>query len=573
MAQHHHAADDLNSPPIGSPLMGDPADILMGLRNVDVGVVAISATCAVSFVNDAFLSAVSAAETDPDAVLGRHYPEVFKACSLPAEARPPACDVPAVAAETSQMRADIAWSPNPAGGWIGIAGNAQGQSQGAAPQFEADELTGLGNRKYLKTCFEQMVREDQGERDGVVALFLDLDHFKQVNDTLGHTVGDGLLRKVAERLKRAIRREDVVARVGGDEFAILLADNPLSCAEDIAARIIKMVSRPFLIDGHQLTIGVSIGLAARRPEERDPEKLLQRADIALYESKRSGRNQFSWFKDEMFAELERRRDIEMDLRKALLLQQFEIVFQPQVDFQEHRVTGFEALIRWNHPDMGQILPSDFIRIAEDTGLIIDIGAWVLAEACKAASAWPEDIAVAVNVSSMQFEDSGFVNAVSTALATSGLAPHRLELEITETTLLKKEEVVLQRMNDLRSLGIRISLDDFGIGYSSLNYLRKYPFDKVKIDQSFVREPFADDNAHQIVEAVAQLGAAFGMNVLAEGVETVEQLARIRANGCASIQGFLIGRPIKPTEIGSFLTAPLPTMDQDQPPCAKEGDQG
>lgn len=570
MAQYHqavHATDPLDTE---MPLVGEPADILRVLFDAKVGLAVLSEHYEISFVNNAFLTALGFAGTESSSVVGQVFQDVFAACPLPVDDTPRSDKVTEASAEMPHTQPEIVWSCNASGGWIGVITKTKTDAERSALLFEPDELTGLGNRKHLKACFERMTHGTASQNENIIALFLDLDHFKQVNDTLGHAVGDGLLCKVAERLKRTLRREDVIARVGGDEFAILLADYPASGAEDVASRIIKMISRPFLIEGHQLTIGASIGLAVRLPKEIDPEKVLQRADIALYESKRSGRNQFNWFKDEMFVELEKRRDIEIDLRKAVLLQQFEVVFQPQMDFQKQRVSGFEALIRWNHPQRGQIPPSDFISIAEETGLIIDIGTWILSEACKAAVAWPEHIAVAVNVSSIQFEDDGFIDTVKAALTTSGLAPHRLELEITETALLKYEEVVLDRMNDLRSLGLRISLDDFGIGYSSLNYLRKYPFDKVKIDQSFVREPFADENAHQIVEAVAQLGTAFGMNVLAEGVETFEQLERIRANGCGSIQGYFIGRPIKPTEIGTFLSAPLPEIDPEQLSAGKEG---
>lgn len=571
MAQYHQTVQKTDPLETEMPLGGEPANILRGLFDANVGLIALSEQHDISFVNNKFLAALGREDANVGSVVGQVFQDVFATSHLPSDAAQPA-DEGAAAVETQRPHPNVIWSSNPTGGWIGVVADNSVEPSRSALLFEPDELTGLGNRKHLKAHFGRMVQDAIPQSDGIVALFLDLDHFKQVNDTLGHAVGDGLLCKVAERLKKTIRRDDVIARVGGDEFAILLADRPLSAAEDVAARLIKMISRPFLIDGHQLTIGVSIGLAARLPEEQDPEKVLQRADIALYESKRSGRNRLSWFKDEMVVELAKRREIEIDLRKAVLLDQFKVVFQPQMNFQHQRVTGFEALIRWNHPQRGEIAPLDFIGIAEETGLIIDIGAWVLNEACRAAVAWPEDIAVAVNVSSIQFEDCGFIDAVQTALLASGLAPQRLELEITETALLTNEDVALKRMNDLRSLGVKISLDDFGIGYSSLNYLRKYPFDTVKIDQSFVREPFADENAHQIVEAVAQLGTAFGMNVLAEGVETIEQLERIRANGCASIQGYLIGRPIQPAEIASFLTTPLAAIDPDQSLSEEEGDK-
>lgn len=536
----------------GATFSGDPEEIVAGICAAGVGFVGLDDHHAIRFVSDAFLTAVAPDAADPGAMLGRAFEAAFPTVPPP----PLATDAAPGGNRAPEVRGSpVAWTRSATGGWIGLICDGIAAPAGAT-LYAPDDLTGLGNRKYFKARFGQLAAIAPARSEGLAALFLDLDHFKQVNDTLGHAVGDRLLGKVAERLRRSVRRDDVIARVGGDEFAILLAGRTRVEVEDVAARIVKMIGRPFLVDGHQLSIGVSIGMATTRPDETDSEGLLQRADIALYQSKRGGRNCFNWFEDDMLEALARRRDLEVDLRKAILLEQFEIAFQPQMGFQQRRVSGFEALIRWNHPLRGQVPPSDFISIAEDTGLIVAIGTWVLREACKAAATWPNDLIVAVNVSSIQFEEANFIEIVGSALADSGLDPRRLELEITETALLSNEQMVLERMNSLRALGVKISLDDFGIGYSSLNYLRKYPFDKVKIDQSFVREPFADENAAHIVEAVAQLGAAFGMDVLAEGVETLDQLERIRANGCGSIQGYLLGRPIRQSQIESFLAAPL-----------------
>lgn len=534
----------------GDAFAGAPPDIVAAFCAAGVGFVGLDENHDIQFINDAFVAAVSPEVREARSFVGRSFATEFP--ELPS----PSIDAQDATAAARSRRAPIVWSRAAGRDYIGLIAATPAGLEWPATLFAVDDLTGLGTRKYLKASFENFPAVSSGRAEGVAALFLDLDHFKQVNDTLGHAVGDGLLARVAARLKKSVRRDDVIARVGGDEFAILLSGRSTAAVEEVAARIVKMIGRPFLVDGHQLTIGVSIGMAVGRPGEQDPEGVLQRADIALYESKRRGRNQFNWFRDDMLEELARRRDLEIDLRKAVLLDQFEVAFQPQMGFQQQRISGFEALIRWHHPQRGELPPSEFIGIAEETGLIIGIGTWVLNEACRAAVTWPADLSVAVNVSSIQFEDADFIDLVRSALAVSGLDPRRLELEITETALLTNDEMVLARMTALRAMGVKISLDDFGIGYSSLNYLRKFPFDKVKIDQSFVREPFADANAAHIVEAVAQLGIAFGMDVLAEGVETREQLERIRANGCGSIQGFLIGRPIRLSEIDAFLATPL-----------------
>jgi predicted signal transduction protein with EAL and GGDEF domain len=315
-----------------------------------------------------------------------------------------------------------------------------------------------------------------------------------------------------------------------------------------------VLARPFLVRGHQVIIGASIGLATLLPGETDPAELMRRADVALYKSKNSGRGCFSWFEDGMFTALNERRFLETDLRKALLLDQFELAYQSQFDFQTNSITGFEALLRWKHPDRGMVSPADFIPIAEETGEILKIGAWVLRQACRTAVSWPDNLMIAVNVSPVQFEADGFVESVLSALSTSGLAPCRLELELTETVLLTDDKIVIERMEALRAAGVNLSLDDFGTGYSSLNYLRKYPFTKVKIDQSFIREPVADENAHRIVTAVAGLGIAMGMSVIAEGVETEDQLSRIRLQGCSAAQGYLFSRPISGCDVAAYLHA-------------------
>ncbi len=525
---------------------------LAALGDAKVALIEVGAAGDIGFATPHFLVSVGRADLAMGDLSGRNFATCFP------EADPPAASPSAAGCDgEGRFRAadgrvhKVMWSRNAAGGWIGVH---QGETPLAATAENTDELTGLGNRTYLKSSFARLAAKGPEEIAEMTAIFLDLDHFKRVNDTLGHGVGDDLLCKVAVRLKKILRERDVVVRLGGDEFGILLPEGNAAAAEGIAVRIIKLLGRPFLVGGHQLTIGASLGLSPIRPGEDGPEKMLQRADIALYESKRLGRGRFRWFRDEMLETLKERREIENDLRKALHLDQFEVVYQPQHSFQQGEISGFEALIRWHHPLRGLVSPMQFIRVAEEIGEIIPIGAWVLGEACRVATTWPDHIGIAVNVSPIQFEDEGFVGIVEAALAASGLAAARLELEITETALLQSEEIVVQRMTRLRGLGVRISLDDFGIGYSSLNYLRKFPFDKVKIDQSFVREPFADETAHQIVKAVAQLGAAFGMSVLAEGVETTEQLARIRSHGCSDAQGYLLSAPMPQGSVAAYLAA-------------------
>ena len=448
----------------------------------------------------------------------------------------------------------VNWTWVPSQGWIGVVALAVRQPEPLlSPGLRRDELTGLGDRASLRPTFDSLRVRSGAAPSTLTAACIDLDRFKAVNDTLGHAAGDDLLRKVAKRLTSSVREGDDVIRMGGDEFTILFPDCADDDVEAMALRIVDVIRRPFVVQGHQVIIGASIGLAHLGPDETDPQELLRRADVALYRSKHAGRGCFTWFEEGMFTALDDRRTIETDLRKALLLDQFVLTYQSQFSFDTGSITGFEALVRWLHPERGTISPADFIPIAEETGMILQIGAWVLEEACRTAMSWPAYLHIAVNVSPVQFEANGFVESVRTALAATGLPPQRLELELTESVLLTEDEIVLDRMQALRQLGVRLSLDDFGTGYSSLNYLRKYPFDKVKIDQSFVREPFADENAHRIVTAVAGLGAAMGMSVIAEGVETEAQLDRIRSQGCSAAQGYLLSRPISAGDIAAYLT--------------------
>ena len=384
-------------------------------------------------------------------------------------------------------------------------------------------------------------------------LCIDLDRFKAVNDTLGHPVGDALLRKVGERLSKAAREGDVVARLGGDEFAVIQVgtDQP-TASEALAARLVDLIGRTYVVDGHMLNIGASVGVALAPSDGDDADALLKHADLALYRAKADGRGVFRFFETGMDARMQARRSLEIDLRKALALKEFELAYQPQVRSEDGAVSGFEALLRWRHPERGAVSPADFIPLAEEIGLITPIGEWVLRTACAEAATWPDSVSLAVNVSPVQFRGAKLVDTVTSALARSGLAPSRLELEITEGALLDNTDTVLKVLNSLRDLGVRISMDDFGTGYSSLSYLQKFPFTKIKIDQSFVRRMDDSPDCSAIVRAVAALGASLGMKTTAEGVETEAQRERIRAEGCTEIQGYLTGRPMTAADAAAFI---------------------
>jgi diguanylate cyclase (GGDEF)-like protein len=386
-------------------------------------------------------------------------------------------------------------------------------------------------------------------------LCIDLDLFKEVNDTLGHPIGDKLLKLVAERLRECARETDVVARLGGDEFAVVAvaAEQPRG-AIVLAQRIIAALSSPFDLDGHQVVIGASIGIALAPGDSEQGEGLLKAADLALYRAKADGRGLYRLFEPEMDAKMQARRTLELDLRKALITNEFELFYQPVVNLALNEVCAFEALLRWNHPTRGMISPAEFIPLAEETGTIVPLGEWVLRQACAEAVGWPDDLKVAVNISPAQFKSRGLALAVTSALAASGLRPSRLELEITESVLLQDSESVMETLHALKDLGVQISMDDFGTGYSSLSYLRSFPFDKIKIDQSFVRDMSGDNDSVAIVRAVAGLGRNLGMSTTAEGVETDQQLEHLRDEGCSEVQGYLFSRPLPASEL-------LPLLDQ------------
>ena len=419
-----------------------------------------------------------------------------------------------------------------------------------------DALTDLANRVLLNERLESAL--DQSADSGMLALHhLDLDQFKAVNDTFGHPAGDKLLKIVAERLRGLVRDTDTIARMGGDEFVIVQA--PITDSAEatwLAQRIIASMSEPFDLDGHQAMIGASIGIAVGPSDGLSPDKLLRNADLALYRAKGDGRGTFRFFEPAMGLQMQTRRVMEQELRRALPAGEFELYYQPVVNLASNEIGGFEALIRWNHPKHGLIAPAAFIPLAEEIGFIIPMGEWVIREACATAARWPGDLRVAVNISAAQFRNTGLLQVIVGALAASGLSPTRLEIEITETVLLQNREITLAVLHQLRALGIRIAMDDFGTGYSSLTYLQSFPFDKIKIDRSFVKDITKNTGSLNIVRAVASLANGMGMTATAEGVETMEQLKQIIAEGCTEMQGYLFSQPLPAAEIEQiFLSQP------------------
>jgi diguanylate cyclase (GGDEF)-like protein len=417
-----------------------------------------------------------------------------------------------------------------------------------------DALTGLANRVQLRAHIEMSLKAVARDQHFSV-LCLDLDNFKVINDTLGHPVGDALLCAVANRLRGLVREGDLVSRTGGDEFSIVQSgtEPPMTAAAALAARIVEALGVPFDLGDHQVVVGASVGIAIAPDDGSDADQLLKNADMALYRAKDDGRGRFHFFEIEMDARAQARRALELDLRKAIASGEFELFYQPIVNLAEDRISGFEALLRWNHPTRGRVAPGEFIPLAEETGLIVAIGEWVIRQACAEARGWPSELRVAVNVSPLQFRNKGLVACVMSALAAAGLRADRLELEITETVLMHNNDGTLAVLHQLRNLGVRISMDDFGTGYSSLSYLRSFPFDKIKIDQSFVRDLIEKPDSIAIIRAVSGLGHSFGMTTTAEGVETQEQLDQMRTEGCTEVQGYFYSRPLPASEIAHLLS--------------------
>jgi len=439
----------------------------------------------------------------------------------------------------------IARQPMADGGWVttheDITERRRAESQ-IAHMATHDALTDLPNRLMLRESLEQaLTRVKRGE---LVALFyVDLDHFKAVNDTLGHLVGDELLKQVAERLRGCVREIDTIARLGGDEFAIIQTAlvRPNDAAL-LAQRVQAAVKAPYVIDGNHVVIDTSMGIALAPDDGASVEELLKNADLAAYAAKADGRGTFRFFEQEMDRRIKERRVMELDLREALARREFRLHYQPIINMQSGEITSFEALIRWQHPERGLVAPADFIPLAEDLGLIVPIGEWVINQACADAVTWSEQIKVAVNLSPVQLLNKGLVEVVTLALAQSGLSAHRLEFEITETVLMHNTAATLATLHQLRALGIHFSMDDFGTGYSSLSYLRSFPFDKIKIDRSFVTDISDEKNSLAIIKGVTSLATSLNMITAVEGVETEEQLDHVRPLGCTEMQGYLFSRP-------------------------------
>src|SRR5215467_559609 len=404
-----------------------------------------------------------------------------------------------------------------------------------------DPLTGLPNRRVFSAALDQISgqRSSSRQNDEFAVLFLDLDRFKAVNDTLGHRIGDLLLQEVAKRLEWSLGSNSVLARLGGDEFAVIVPTFVSRAAlEASALRLAKAIGEPYEIDGHRVCSNVSIGIAVGPGDGESVDDLLMAADLALYSVKASGRGAYRFYDKSMNEELSHRRQIAMDLGEAVARNELSLHYQPIIDLQRNVVTGFEALARWHHPVRGMIPPGTFITVAEDTGLILPLGEWALAEACRRANDWPSHLRISVNLSPVQFSAPNLYGTIAGTLAASGLAPDRLELEITERIFMENSERTLAILHQLKELGVRISMDDFGTGYSSLSYLRSFPFDRIKVDRTFV-SGLREGNEHaEIVRAVVSLARALGMVTTAEGIETSEQQRSVAALGCDEAQGFL-----------------------------------
>jgi len=445
--------------------------------------------------------------------------------------------------------------PLTGGGWLATHEDIteRQRSEGRiAHMARHDALTDLPNRVLLRERLDhELKRVKRGEC--LAVLCLDLDQFKAVNDALGHPIGDELLKLVADRLRGCTREPDTVARLGGDEFAIIMTQmQEATDAAALAKRIRDSIIKPYQIEGHQIVSDISIGISVAPFDAVDADPLLRNADMALYGAKADGRGTYRFYELEMNTRMKARRELEMDLRKALVSKEFELHYQPLVDLESNDVNAFEALLRWNHPKRGLVSPADFIPVAEETGLIVTLGEWVLKSACYEAVDWPDDIKVAVNLSPAQLNNRNLLNVVIGALAETGLPARKLQLEITETVLLHNTFGTLQTLHELRKLGVQIALDDFGTGYSSLSYLRSFPFDKIKIDRSFIQDLSNGAEPVAIVQAVANLAKCLNMTSTAEGVETQQQMDILQSMGCTEMQGYLFSRARPAHEIRQFF---------------------
>ncbi len=419
-----------------------------------------------------------------------------------------------------------------------------------------DALTGLPNRRLLRDRFAQMLAVAERDKTELALIFLDLDHFKRVNDSLGHSIGDDLLCTVAERLTTAIRRIDTLARLGGDEFIFALPGIHASAAAEIARRLLEVCATPFAVGGHDLTITPSLGISLYPRDGKDLEALLRNADTAMYRAKELGRNTFQFYSSDMNVATLEHLLMESSLRQGLNNGSFILHYQPLVCLKSGRIVGVEALVRWLHPDLGLIMPDRFIKVAEDTGLINPLGDWVLCEACRQAMVWQTAglpaLTMAVNVAPVQFRQSGFVAEVAGALAASGLEARYLELELTERTVMHDAEINLGTLSAIHRMGVDLALDDFGTGYSSLAYLKRFPVGKLKIDRSFVRDLEVDQDDRAIASTIILMGHNLRLKVLAEGVETASQLELLRKMGCDMVQGFYFSQPVPAEQMAELL---------------------
>ena len=450
----------------------------------------------------------------------------------------------------------LVFKRSPDGGWAATLEDVtEGRRDQARIEHLAhyDALTNLPNRSLFQRHAEGLLLETEGREFAI--LYIDIDEFKRINDTLGHLIGDEFLQGVAERLRQSVGPEDFIARLGGDEFAIL--QHGIESTEDVhalVARIHQALRTPFDCHGHQFSSDASIGIAVAPRDGSDLFDLLKNADLAMYAAKAAGRRTYRFFDPAMEQQANHRRDLEADLRVALAQGAFELHYQPQVDLRSDRVTGCEALLRWRHPVRGMVSPADFVPVAEETGLIEEIGQWVLRTACAEAAAWPADVRIAVNVSPIQFRSETLSLMVAAVLSETGLDPRRLELEITEAVLIADDDAALATLNQLRALGIHIALDDFGTGYSSLQYLQRFPFDKIKIDRSFVKEVTRDSSSASIIRAVVSIAADRNMVTTAEGVETLQQREIVQSLGCTQMQGFLFSAARPAHEVRALLAS-------------------
>jgi diguanylate cyclase (GGDEF)-like protein len=465
----------------------------------------------------------------------------------------------------------ILLQPLPGGGWVTTHEDITERrltEMRIAHMARHDGLTGLPNREYLREQLASAIA-DLSPTQQLAVLYLDLDQFKGINDTLGHAVGDELLKAVADRLRETAGDGTIVSRLGGDEFVVVLSE--LSGRADairLADRLCSAMSKPFDLDGHVLSTETSMGVCFAPEDAEEPNELLKRADLALYRAKAEGRGSYRIFEQEMDARVRARHAMQQALRDALQNGEFEMYYQPVVSLRDGRIKGCEALIRWNHPVWGQVPPSDFIPVAEELGLIAPIGDWVIRKACAEAALWPPAVGVAVNLSPVQLRNPNLLKVVVVAIAAAGIRPERVELEITETALMHHTSMALAALHRLRDTGISISMDDFGTGYSSLSNLRSFPFDRIKIDRSFVTGLPAETDSVAIVRAVVGLARSLHMVTTAEGVETAEQMEQVRVLGCSEVQGILFSRPLPAADIRQLLHAQAGTIARQRPLQAK-----